>query len=192
MEFQPKGSQSRKLTQAQVDEIRHWISKGATHGSLARHFQVSAGQIGRIARGESWAPTAGRPQDMSPANQDAFLQRARAQAQLMNESPTTLAMAKEFKAVLDEPREAQQEFVYPPPGFTHLQTETLKDLSPAETADSEAILARLVAGQQAKSSIEIPLSPLDGGDIPDVVEGAVDVLQDKARAQGVDIDKLLK
>lgn len=169
MDFELKKNPSRKLTQTQVDEIRHWLSQGATHGSLARHYRVSAGQIGRIARGESWAPTAGLPQELSPANQDAALQRMKAAAALRNESPELLTMAKDFQAFLAEPAPTQREFVYPP----RLGIDPVAELG-------------------AAPSIEIPLSPLDGGDIPDAVEGAVDVLQDKARAQGVDIDKLLK
>lgn len=168
MNFELKRNPSRKLTLQQVEEIRRWAGQGATHGSLARHFRVSAGQIGRIVRGESWSVENQLPQELSPANQDAMLTRLLAAQQMKDTSPEMLQMAREFKAVLDEPQ-VQREFVYPP------------------RLNVEAELTQL-----STPSVEIPLSPLDGGDTPDAVEGAVDVLQDKARAQGVDIDKLLK
>lgn len=172
MDFNPKENKTRKLTQQQVEEIRHWAAQGATQSSLCRHYGMSIGQIGRIVRGEAWkASLATGP---TPAERDGTLARLLARQRLIDatdaEDPMLKTMAKEFQQVLDEPRgnEAQREFVWPPR---------------VDTSD-------LVA--EPAPSVEIPLSPLDGGDIPDAVEGAVDVLQDKARAQGVDIDKLLK
>ena len=171
MSFEMKENKTRKLTQAQVEEIRYWAAQGATQSSLCRHFGMSVGQIGRIIRGESWkaSVTAAGP---TPAQRDATLARLLAAQRLKDELPDMLADAKLFKEIMDQPRahEPQREFVYPP------------------RLNVEAELAELAVPVDPK----IPLSPLDGGDIPDVVEGAVDVLQDKARAQGVDIDKMLK
>lgn len=169
MERNLKESASRKLTQLQVEEIRQHAAKGITQGSMARHYGVSIGQIGRIVRGESWSISA-QSAGPSPAQKDATLARLLATQRLKDESPELLAMAKEFQALLDEPRgeEKQREFVYPP----RLNIDSVAELGAA--------------------SIEIPLSPLDGGNIPDAVEGAVEVLQNKARAQGADIDKLIK
>jgi len=171
MGYQPKESKTRKLTQLQVEEIRQWAAQGATQSSLCRHYGVTIGTIGRIVRGESWVASI-RPLGPSPAERDATLARLLAAQRLKDELPDMLADAKLFKEIMDQPRahEPQREFVYPP------------------RLNVEAELAELAVPVDPK----IPLSPLDGGDIPDVVEGAVDVLQDKARAQGVDIDKMLK
>ena len=172
MSYQPKENKTRKLTQLQVEEIRQWAAKGATQSSLCRHYGVTIGTIGRIVRGESWVASI-RPIGPSPAEHDATLARLLATQRQKDlddaESPELRAMAQDFKAFLDEPRaqEPQREFVYPPRVDTR---DLLDDGTPAA---------------------KIPLSPLDGGDLPDAVEGAVDVLQDKARAQGVDIDELL-
>lgn len=169
MNYHSKDSKARKLTQQQVEEIRQFAAQGATQSSLCKHYGVTIGTIGRIVRGESWV-TSIRPVGPSPAEQDATLARLLAAQKLKDESPEMLADAQLFQRVLDEaPATAQREFVYPP------------------RLNVEAELTQISA-----PAVEIPLSPLDGGDIPDAVEGAVDVLQDKARAQGVDIDKLLK
>lgn len=51
-----KGRQHRKLTPAQVVEIRaRYIRGGATHRSLAEVFGVSHRAIGDAVRGRSWA-----------------------------------------------------------------------------------------------------------------------------------------
>lgn len=168
--FGAKESRARKLTLTQVRELKGFYEQGATQGALAKHYGISIGQIGRIVRGESWIGQAGGAAQ-SPADREAMLGRLLAVQEQQEKHPDLAEMAKEFQQVLDEPRAAapQREFVWP------------------GRVNAEEELTQLSA-----SPPEIPLSPLDGGDIPDAVEGAVDVLQDKARAQGVDIDKLLK
>lgn len=55
----PRGhKRSAKLTGEAVLEIRQRYVDGESQGSLARAFQISVGQIGRIVRGESWIETA--------------------------------------------------------------------------------------------------------------------------------------
>lgn len=43
-----------KLTPTKVFELREKYAAGASQGSLAREYQISVGQVGRIVRGESW------------------------------------------------------------------------------------------------------------------------------------------
>lgn len=55
----PRGhKRAAKLTGEAVLEIRQRYVNGESQGSLARAFQISVGQIGRIVRGESWIETA--------------------------------------------------------------------------------------------------------------------------------------
>jgi DNA-binding transcriptional regulator LsrR (DeoR family) len=60
--FQLKNSKAMKLTQGDVRMIREMYEQGTTQGALAREFQVSVGQIGRIVRGESRQTDAVKPQ----------------------------------------------------------------------------------------------------------------------------------
>jgi len=50
-----KNTAAAKITPGQVMEVRERYAAGATQGALAREFQMSVGQIGRIVRGESWS-----------------------------------------------------------------------------------------------------------------------------------------
>lgn len=52
--FNKHHTKAAKLTPSQVFELREKYSQGQSQGSLAREYQVSVGQIGRIVRGESW------------------------------------------------------------------------------------------------------------------------------------------
>lgn len=52
--FRAGHKRSAKLTGEQVLSIRQRYLAGESQGSLARDFQISVGQIGRIVRGESW------------------------------------------------------------------------------------------------------------------------------------------
>lgn len=53
--FYSGNSRSARLTAAQVQTIRaRYQAGGVTQGDLAREYQVSVVQIGRIVRGESW------------------------------------------------------------------------------------------------------------------------------------------
>lgn len=47
-------SKSAKLSPSQVLELRQRYRDGWTQGALARLYQISVGQVGRICRGESW------------------------------------------------------------------------------------------------------------------------------------------
>ena len=47
-------TKAAKLTPSQVYELREKYANGDSQGKLAREYQVSVGQIGRIVRGESW------------------------------------------------------------------------------------------------------------------------------------------
>jgi hypothetical protein len=46
--------QAKRLTAEKVLEIRLKYSEGQSQGSLAREYEVSVGQVGRIVRGEVW------------------------------------------------------------------------------------------------------------------------------------------
>ena len=52
--FQRGNVKGHKLTYQQVADIRLQYARGATQGALARQYKMSAVQIGRIVRGESW------------------------------------------------------------------------------------------------------------------------------------------
>lgn len=52
--FGVRNTRGSKLTLVDVAEIRSLYEGGATQGSLARMFNISVNQIGRIVRGESW------------------------------------------------------------------------------------------------------------------------------------------
>ena len=53
-QFQRRNTRSAKLTISAVQEIRRRYADGETQSNLARVFEVSLNQIGRIVRGESW------------------------------------------------------------------------------------------------------------------------------------------
>lgn len=55
---------------------------------------------------------------------------------------------------------------------------------PSQAAEAEALLKQLAPKR------EPPRSPLDDGDAPGEVQGALDVLQRRAQSMGVDIEKL--
>lgn len=55
---------------------------------------------------------------------------------------------------------------------------------PSQAAEAEALLKQLAPKR------ELPRSPLDDGDAPGEVQGALDVLQRRAQSMGVDIEKL--
>lgn len=69
---------AKKLTLEEVVEIRRRYDSGDTQGALARSFGISAVQIGRIVRGESWnssnAPRRGAASP-PPEVADEILQR---------------------------------------------------------------------------------------------------------------------
>jgi len=54
MTFQRGNTRTAKLTGEHVYEIRRLYDEGWSQGRLAREFNISVGQIGRIVRGESW------------------------------------------------------------------------------------------------------------------------------------------
>jgi hypothetical protein len=62
-----------KMTPEKVMEIRELYEKGRTQRSLAKDYGISAVQIGRIVRGESWAglPTRQEIDALQDALQDA-------------------------------------------------------------------------------------------------------------------------
>lgn len=53
--FWSGNTRAAKLTAALVEQIRErYKEPGVTQGQLAREYRVTAAQIGRIIRGESW------------------------------------------------------------------------------------------------------------------------------------------
>ena len=120
-----KTNAARKLTRDQVVEIRAHISQGITQGSLARYYGVSVGQIGRIARGESWGEVTHGEAAPSPATLDGIaarvmrvqqeLSEAREQGMELPVSPTR----RQPVSPLDDEGEAPDEL--PPAGLTALQ-----------------------------------------------------------------------
>lgn len=56
---------------------------------------------------------------------------------------------------------------------------------PSQAAEAEAALEQLAPKR------ELPRSPLDDGDTPVEVQGALDVLQRRAQSMGIDIEKLI-
>jgi hypothetical protein len=62
--FRKHHTTAAKLTPSQVFEMRKEYVAGATQGALARKYQVSIGQVGRIVRGEAWIEYS-QPEDPS-------------------------------------------------------------------------------------------------------------------------------
>lgn len=56
--FGKRNMAARKLDSKKVEEIRCAYDEGETQGSIARRYGMSAVQIGRIVRGESWNASA--------------------------------------------------------------------------------------------------------------------------------------
>lgn len=54
MTFGQNNTRAGKLTPAIVYELRQRYVEGWTQGRLAREYQISVGQVGRIVRGEAW------------------------------------------------------------------------------------------------------------------------------------------
>lgn len=52
--FSSHNSRSAKLTAADVVDIRQRIADGETQSSICKDYPISIGQLGRIARNESW------------------------------------------------------------------------------------------------------------------------------------------
>lgn len=53
-QFNRNNTRSAKRSPAEIRQIRQEYADGASQASLARKWQYSIGQIGRIVRGESW------------------------------------------------------------------------------------------------------------------------------------------
>lgn len=68
--FHRRNSASAKLTVSRVLDMRAEYGEGATQGELARKYQISVVQVGRIVRGESWQNL---PLDLSPAAKEQQL-----------------------------------------------------------------------------------------------------------------------
>ena len=56
--FAKRNKAGRKLTSEKVAEMRKYYAEGATQGALAKYFGISAVQVGRVVRGESWSTSA--------------------------------------------------------------------------------------------------------------------------------------
>lgn len=110
--FYSGNARSARLTAAQVQTIRtRYQAGGITQGDLAREYQVSVVQVGRIVRGESWQhmplPAPG-PDDM--AAMLARSVRLRAEIQPPEESSAVKKMQRELSGaagneLLDELKE---------------------------------------------------------------------------------------
>lgn len=95
--FGKRNTKARKLDVLQVQQIRKAYEEGATQGEIARAFGMSAVQIGRIVRGESW-PTSAGARGMAPREADDVLkgllalqeQVTPAQVELLRGPPTSL------------------------------------------------------------------------------------------------------
>lgn len=68
-----KMNKTRKLSDAQVAELRDLYEQGYTQGSLAIHFGVGVAQVGRIVRGEARRIGESGGKVLSPAALDASL-----------------------------------------------------------------------------------------------------------------------
>jgi len=81
--YNNKRQGNRKLGYGQVQDIRTKYEAGATQGSLAREYDISVIQIGRIVRGEVWRD-AGQavvePATLSKEEMDAMMKRSLAVA----------------------------------------------------------------------------------------------------------------
>ena len=72
--FQGRNSRAAKLTQAIVDRIREEYAQGDTQRELSRRYSVSAIQIGRIVRLESWLPSPFASPEKSQRERDKDLE----------------------------------------------------------------------------------------------------------------------
>lgn len=73
----------RKLTYAQVQDIRTLYAAGSTQGQLCRQFNVGIAQIGRIVRGEVWRDAAGAVGTQKPQERPPLSSAAESQARLL-------------------------------------------------------------------------------------------------------------
>jgi len=72
--FSSRNHRAAKLTEALVEQMRARYAAGeVTQGDLAREYNVSVVQIGRIVRGESWATN----RAITPRDQDIAASAAR-------------------------------------------------------------------------------------------------------------------
>lgn len=67
--FKKGNSRAGKITPAEVFEMREAYAAGDSQGTLARRFQLSVGQVGRIVRGESWQQYSHEPSEGRYRNQ---------------------------------------------------------------------------------------------------------------------------
>jgi len=72
--FQGRNNRAAKLTQAIVDRIREEYAQGNTQRELSRRYSVSAIQIGRIVRLESWLPSPFASPEKSQRERDKDLE----------------------------------------------------------------------------------------------------------------------
>lgn len=76
--FGVHNNKSAKLSPTQVLELRQRFRAGWTQGALARAYQISVGQVGRITRGESWQAYQNPADELSPSEIDAMACRSAA------------------------------------------------------------------------------------------------------------------
>jgi HNH endonuclease len=60
-------SNTKKMTTAQVAEVKYLLTKGDPYRQLALRFGVSTSTIGQIARGETWRDVAPREETHDPS-----------------------------------------------------------------------------------------------------------------------------
>lgn len=127
----------KKLGYGQVQDIRTLYAAGSTQGALAREYQVSVVQIGRIVRGEAW-------QD---ARQAVITPTAADHTEMLNR---VLKIQQEMKAAPIEPIEQPRNELITPAIQSKAaemlgRTVPLSPLDGAEPTDEAPIgLAKLV------------------------------------------------
>lgn len=92
MKLQLRNKRAAKLTAEDVRTIRRLYEAGnTTHGQIARDFGISAIQVGRILRFESWAEVT---QERSLEEINALGQRLLAEAQLQEKLDAAIKEAR--------------------------------------------------------------------------------------------------
>lgn len=95
--FGRENTRASKLTPAMVNEMRRIYAEGRkTQGQLARDFGISAVQVGRIVRWESWTDM---PEIVTGNEMEASLSRL---ADVQRERDLTTRLAEEVKAIRKE------------------------------------------------------------------------------------------
>lgn len=102
-EFQRKNTRASKLTYDQVADIRARYAAGKSQGALAREYKMSAVQIGRIVRMESWTDVPAAPATKAELHASA-LRLLALQHEVSGTAKLQAVAAEELKgkALLDE------------------------------------------------------------------------------------------